>query len=863
MEQLLLDTLHSKDEIDAFLKNKINTKLVHASGAYKILENMTFAHENDAVNYDSLLKLVDKRIENEMPKTLKKKDLIHEITRNIFSKVQSAQKKKIKDNNMFSMDYYQKKFQKIDLDMITVEKEVQTEDEEAAFRRKSMAVRNMLKNKEIDNYTKDLEAYNDEVLRKCYAIETQKNSLENDNNDLYMQVKQLQLRVKVKKEKTGNLKQLIKELREKLNELSEKEANNLMLFKNKEKECEKILVKNEETHQMLNNQLKEMTTKHEFLEKRLKEANLIRLNSKFEGNSSPSMSPLHRLDSKVTIEGESQKSNQNIKEKEKTRKKQSIKRKRASTVDTKLLNRLVQKSSNDENDKITENKSTPRKISEKPENREKMRNMSDNRERMSAMKRSRSLFVANPQKMSFSKGLHKPDLPSSKERTSLPRSVTVTISKSYIDSSSSEKKLETLEENSNDSNIEAPISPIIEASFEKDSVILDNKVDNRAFFLSENVSVDLKDFAEKRPKTQTQEMACDVRPEQKEQESTAFFVDQTELYLKKLQKMVDQNNVNIRYILERVFLNRNHKTFIEELVMFLRKGNLKKVDRFTQTEDFSLSIKPLSQKIVHKPSEKKIINQSIKNEGFMTKREDVSEFYDNFQENPDVNKTKTQKSQSQHISSSSLGFLEKRNRKNSQNPIKDQNYQMILNEKLNKTEKPQIPASFLFNKAINGDLFRDLNRTSSQERIKLNKNNLEGFSRQPPLYEEYLMKIDINQEKEEDLEREKLIKRLSQHIQDMKVKNVENFAKIKHLFKYPFKTVREFVGNEPEVGIDDGRIEELVTKFVNKHRFCGGNCEHLKRFYQRIGFINIQMNRKEAILHKHFINKLPNLEENA
>ena len=96
----------------------------------------------------------------------------------------------------------------------------------------------------------------------------------------------------------------------------------------------------------------------------------------------------------------------------------------------------------------------------------------------------------------------------------------------------------------------------------------------------------------------------------------------------------------------------------------------------------------------------------------------------------------------------------------------------------------------------------------------------------------------------------------------MQKNNKENFSKIKYLFNYPFKSVRQRLGNDIEIGIEDGKIEHIVKKFIEKHRDCGNNCEHLQRFYRRIGFINYQNERKEALLHKQMINRLPSLEEN-
>ena len=820
LEQLLQETLHSKDEIDAFLRNKPNTKLLNPSGAQKILETVAFSHAENPLNYDSLLKVVEKNIESEMPKSSNKKNFIHEITRNIFSKVQKAQQKKLKDQTVFTLEHYRNKTMKIDLDSLALDKEVQTEDDEEIFRKKSMAVRNMMKNKEIDSYTKDLENYNEEILRKCHGFELLKNSLENEKSEILMKLKQKELKLKIKKEKNESLKLLVKELKEKLQEFAEKEANQLTAMKNKEKDIERLMYKQEESNQILSVQLKEISVKNDYLEKKIKEANFLRINSKIEEKSSGSISPLSK----------EKEANFQASQKDLLKKKSSImKKKRTSTMDSPLISRLTQ----------------PKKPAISPKI-VKMVEITD-RKKTDYMTRSRSVLMSNSKKLSSKNSLK---LVENSEKINFPGSITV--SKSLIGSSSSENRLEIMEEdsrswrkNEEDSRINSPITEILEASFEKESGIFEKEA-----ILLKKPSFSMNDMEEKdivkekiRPKTQEiSVMTNEMKAESKEK-------DKAEVYINKLHSMVERNNEKMRYILEKIFAHRNHKVFIDDLTLFLKKWSVKKSEKNTQTEDL-MSRNSISQS--------RIMSKTSRNEGFNARNSSNmnSYFQENLEETQKVFRgEKTQKSQSQHILGSNARIWEmKSSMKEDLKGIEENKPELAV--------KFSGPASFLFNKAIKGDVFGELNRVHANSKgINQKLRESDGFLRKNSKVDEFFMKIDIEKEKEENFERELLIHRLSQHIQEIKEKNIDNYSKIKHFFKYPFKSVKERFANEAEIGIDDGRIEFLIEKFINKHRACGVNCKHLKRFYQRIGFINLQMNRKEIVLHKQFIDKLPDLEE--
>lgn len=778
LEQLLQDTVHSKDEIDAFLHNKINTKLVHSSGAFKILETIVFSNVGSTVNYDALLKLVDKKIEFEIPKVSKKKEMIHDITRNILEKIQKAQQKKIKDQSIFTLDYYKSNTHKIDLSSLTLDKEVQTDDEEDRLRTKSVAVRKYMKNKEIDNYTKDLELYNEEILRKCHNFELQKNSAENEKNNLIMNLKQIEIKLKNKKEKNRELKQLVIELKEKLAEFSEKAASNLNNFKNKEKDYEKLVFKMEESQTTSRNQLNEIALKNETLEKRIRE---IKINNKIDERSLSLFQNTNSILNEENLDFI----------KENHHKKSHPKKKRASTID---YNNIF--------DRLTKNKPlllTSHKNDQKDNNP------------LESIKRSKSVYVSNKKpRQSITRLKDSTKIESSSEKNPL---------KSLIDSTHNEKELQPLIEDSEDSDQDSDLSEEIEKGLKIDII-------------------------KQRP--QTQEMAINTKAlEYKEKETTANFIDKTELYLNKLRQMIERDNQKMRYIIEKIFLHRNHQIFINDMVNFLKTWLLKKFEKFTQTEDFIFLIKPISNlkdrtggdnaNNLMKPSQTSRTNDLF---GKSTSRmEEI------INEIPRVKTHKTQKSQSQHIINSKSIYFDRRPH-------------LLNNNSEEKKEKIPINSSFLFNKAVKGDVFNEINnfapKYSEFEQL---------ISKKKPVYEELMLNIDFSKEKAEEIEKEKLIKRLSEHIYEIQKKDMDNFAKIKHFFKYPFKTVKEIVGNTIEIGFEDGRIEVLIEKFINKHRVCGENCKHLKRFYQRIGFINIQNNRKEAHINRQFINKLPNVNE--
>lgn len=90
----------------------------------------------------------------------------------------------------------------------------------------------------------------------------------------------------------------------------------------------------------------------------------------------------------------------------------------------------------------------------------------------------------------------------------------------------------------------------------------------------------------------------------------------------------------------------------------------------------------------------------------------------------------------------------------------------------------------------------------------------------------------------------------------------ENFARIKHMFKYPFRSIDDkFQAKEShEVDLSFDYFRNFYRRLLKAHAKCGKGCVHLKRFYQKIGF-NIHPQRKEILMGKRVIDKLPKIPD--
>lgn len=150
-------------------------------------------------------------------------------------------------------------------------------------------------------------------------------------------------------------------------------------LKIKEKEFEKLVVNQEEKNTALLIQIKDLVNKNEFLEKKAREF-FYRQNSKQQDEkySSASQSPSHKIDV-----DKSPKSNTKDNFIQKEPKKNDIKRKRASTMDTQIINRLAYKNPVG---------NPPNLLSQKNQIKENIKNKT-NVEAIDHMTRSKSLFV--------------------------------------------------------------------------------------------------------------------------------------------------------------------------------------------------------------------------------------------------------------------------------------------------------------------------------------------------------------------------------------------------------------------------------------------------------------------------------------
>lgn len=91
---------------------------------------------------------------------------------------------------------------------------------------------------------------------------------------------------------------------------------------------------------------------------------------------------------------------------------------------------------------------------------------------------------------------------------------------------------------------------------------------------------------------------------------------------------------------------------------------------------------------------------------------------------------------------------------------------------------------------------------------------------------------------------------------------IENFSKKKYFYKYPFRPInykfKEDKTNKTE-DITELFFEKLYLKLVKQHEKCGDNCGHLKKFYQRISFVNKYIQKEEMHLNKNIIDRIPYL----
>ena len=142
----------------------------------------------------------------------------------------------------------------------------------------------------------------------------------------------------------------------------------------------------------------------------------------------------------------------------------------------------------------------------------------------------------------------------------------------------------------------------------------------------------------------------------------------------------------------------------------------------------------------------------------------------------------------------------------------------------------------IFRKKNQENLFRTQTKI-----VKKPKQNLTDFQTS-----EILLNYSENKEKNEEFED-------------------QNFSKKKYFYKYPFKNIDskyQKTENKTETkDITEKFFESLYAKLVKQHARCGSNCGHLKKFYQRIGFVNKFIQKEEMAMSKNLIDRIPYFNE--
>jgi len=62
------------------------------------------------------------------------------------------------------------------------------------------------------------------------------------------------------------------------------------------------------------------------------------------------------------------------------------------------------------------------------------------------------------------------------------------------------------------------------------------------------------------------------------------------------------------------------------------------------------------------------------------------------------------------------------------------------------------------------------------------------------------------------------------------------------------KSIRKFFAKEDDGYVTYDEFRNYYLKFVSIHRGCGEDCEHLKRFYAKIGFTTPRFQRRNELI---------------
>jgi hypothetical protein len=116
---------------------------------------------------------------------------------------------------------------------------------------------------------------------------------------------------------------------------------------------------------------------------------------------------------------------------------------------------------------------------------------------------------------------------------------------------------------------------------------------------------------------------------------------------------------------------------------------------------------------------------------------------------------------------------------------------------------------------------------------------------------------------EKEREDEEGVKEMYDHIVKAGQEDKNNFAKIKHMMNYPFRSINDkFAEPSPDrndVELSFEFFKNFYKRLLETHKKCGANCVHLQRFYKKIGYTRGLHSKKEFNMSKQIVDKLPKI----
>ncbi len=118
-------------------------------------------------------------------------------------------------------------------------------------------------------------------------------------------------------------------------------------------------------------------------------------------------------------------------------------------------------------------------------------------------------------------------------------------------------------------------------------------------------------------------------------------------------------------------------------------------------------------------------------------------------------------------------------------------------------------------------------------------------------------------EKDKDRDDEEGMKEMYDHIVKAGQEDKSNFAKIKHMMNYPFRSINDkFAEPSPDrndVELSFEFFKNFYSRLLEVHKKCGSNCVHLQRFYKKIGYTRGLHSKREFNVSKLLVDKLPKI----